>query len=183
MIREAFENINEANGWDNLEKELIKIIDKYNKEAVDDTSTPTSSGYGNSTARAIHKGNLSLAKQQMTGQSQYSYGTWWPIGIKVGTSFPTKIATKVYKDVKKLEKKYKNREIVVSYIIKEENGSKVLIARIDDGGKGFDTRNLRKLVISPQYFNGRGIMIIKKLLDRFYYNEKGNMITIRKFLN
>ena len=83
----------------------------------------------------------------------------------------------------KFEKKYKNREIVVSYIIKEENGSKVLIARIDDGGKGFDTRNLRKLVISPQYFNGRGIMIIKKLLDRFYYNEKGNMITIRKFLN
>ena len=108
MIRETLQKIEEADAWANLEKDLIKIIDKYSKEAVDDTSTPTSSGYGNSTARAIHKGNLELAKQQMTGQSQYSRGEWWPLGIKVGSGFPPKIAVKVTKAVKKLEKKYKD---------------------------------------------------------------------------
>jgi len=79
--------------------------------------------------------------------------------------------------------KFSDRKIVVNYAIKEEGSSKILVARIEDGGEGFDTRALRKLAISPQHFNGRGIMIIKKLLDRFYYNEKGNAITIRKFLN
>ncbi len=85
--------------------------------------------------------------------------------------------------LKDLQLKFNDREIIVEYIIKKEGGSKVLIARIEDGGEGFDTRDLRKLAISPQHFNGRGIMIIKKLLDRFYYNEKGNKITIRKVLN
>jgi len=85
--------------------------------------------------------------------------------------------------IEKFEKKYSNREIIIRYIVKEEGGHKILIARIEDGGEGFDTTTLRKLAISPQNFNGRGIMITKKLLDRFYYNEKGNTITIRKFLN
>lgn len=85
--------------------------------------------------------------------------------------------------IEKLEKKFKDRTIVVNYAVKEEGGSDILIARIEDSGEGFDTRSLRKLAISPQYFNGRGIMIIKRLLDRFYYNEKGNSITLRKYLN
>jgi len=83
----------------------------------------------------------------------------------------------------KFAQEHKDKEILVSYVVKEEGGSKILIARIEDGGDGFDTKILRKLAISPQHFNGRGIMIVKKLLDRFYYNEKGNAITIRKFLN
>ena len=82
-----------------------------------------------------------------------------------------------------MQSKFKDRTITIKYIIQQEGNSKIFIARIEDGGDGFDTKTLRKLVISPQNFNGRGIMIIKKLLDRFYYNEKGNIITIRKFLN
>ncbi len=85
--------------------------------------------------------------------------------------------------LKEMQIKFKERKIEVSYAIKQEGGSKILIAIIKDGGDGFDTRTLRKLETNPQNFNGRGIMIIKKLLDRFYYNEKGNTITIRKFLN
>ncbi len=81
------------------------------------------------------------------------------------------------------EEKYKYKNIVVKYIVKEKSGRKILIACIEDTGEGFDTQTLRKLVISPQHFNGRGIMITKKLLDRFYYNEKGNSVTLHKFLN
>ena len=100
-------DINEST-WDSLEKDLIKIIKKYKKYSSNDKSSPAASGYGNSTARAIHKGNLELAKQERTGQSSYSSGTWWPIGIKIGSAFPEDIAKKVKNDVKKLEKKYKN---------------------------------------------------------------------------
>lgn len=85
--------------------------------------------------------------------------------------------------LQQLQTEHKDRTITIKYIVKQEGNSKIFIARIEDGGNGFDTKTLRKLVISPQNFNGRGIMIIKKLLDRFYYNEKGNIITIRKFLN
>lgn len=81
-----------------------------------------------------------------------------------------------------LEEKHKDDKIIMSYVIKQEGDSRVLIVRVEDNGKGFDTRELKGLVVNSQNFNGRGIMIIKKLLDRFYYNEKGNVITIRKFL-
>ncbi len=84
--------------------------------------------------------------------------------------------------IDKLQIKHKDKNIIVNYIIKEEAGAKIMIVRIDDGGNGFDTKTLRKLAISPQNFNGRGVMIVKKLLDRFYYNEKGNIVTIVKFL-
>ncbi len=82
-----------------------------------------------------------------------------------------------------LEEKYKDRHIRVRYIVTKENEEKVFIARISDGGKGFDVKLLKNLVVNSQNFNGRGIMIVKKLLDMLYYNEKGNTITIRKFLN
>ncbi len=85
--------------------------------------------------------------------------------------------------LKELQTKHKDKKIVVHYAIKQDGNSKVFVIRIDDGGKGFDTRTLRKLAISPQHFNGRGVMIVKTLLDRFYYNEKGNIVTVVKFLN
>lgn len=53
----------------------------------------------------------------------------------------------------------------------------------EDEGKGFDTKVLKELVINPENVNGRGFMIIKKLLDHFYFNEKGNAITIQKFIS
>ena len=84
--------------------------------------------------------------------------------------------------LKQCELKHKEDKIVVSYRVKEENGSKIFEVRVEDNADGFDTRILKNLVSNSQNFNGRGIMIIKKLIDRFYYNEKGNAITIRKFL-
>lgn len=81
-----------------------------------------------------------------------------------------------------LEEKHKDDEITLRYKTKQEGNSKIFVARVEDHGEGFDTRVLKNLVSNSHNFNGRGIMIIKKLLDRFYYNEKGNALTIRKFL-
>lgn len=82
-----------------------------------------------------------------------------------------------------LEETNKNKHIKVMYCIKEKGTKKMFVSRIQDFGEGFDVRELRGLVINPESFNGRGIMIAKKLLDRFYYNEKGNSITMRKYLH
>jgi len=89
-----------------------------------------------------------------------------------------------YDDIlSEFEEKYQDRHIRIRYAVMEENEEKVFVARISDGGKGFDVKLLKNLVVNSQNFNGRGIMIVKKLLDMLYYNEKGNTITIRKLLN
>jgi len=63
------------------------------------------------------------------------------------------------------------------------HGSKELFeATIKDEGEGFDPKILKNIVINGAKFNGRGFVIIRKLLDHFYFNEKGNAITIQKFL-
>jgi anti-sigma regulatory factor (Ser/Thr protein kinase) len=85
--------------------------------------------------------------------------------------------------ISELEKKYPDKNIIVKYGIKHEGSSKIFVVRIEDGGEGFDVKILKHLVVNSQSFNGRGIMIVKKLVDRFYFNEKGNTITIRKYLN
>lgn len=85
--------------------------------------------------------------------------------------------------MKEAEVKYKDKHIQVEYSIREEGESRIFVCRINDGGKGFDTKILKDLVVNPQSFNGRGIMIIKKLIDRMYYNETGNTIVMRKYLD
>lgn len=84
--------------------------------------------------------------------------------------------------ISKLEEIHKADAITMKYVVTQEGDSRILVARVEDHGKGFDTRLLKNLVVNSQNFNGRGIMIVKKLLDRFYYNEIGNSITVRKFL-
>lgn len=82
-----------------------------------------------------------------------------------------------------LENIHKDKHVLVKYLIREVKDKKMFIAKINDYGKGFDVRELRQLVLNPRSFNGRGIMIARKLLDRFYYNEKGNSMTFRKYLH
>lgn len=63
-----------------------------------------------------------------------------------------------------------------------KHGHTIYEATVIDQGKGFDTKLLKNLIINTENFNGRGFMIIKKLVDRFYFNEIGNQVTIIKFL-
>jgi len=83
----------------------------------------------------------------------------------------------------RLEKQYSDKKICLEYGIIEKGKRALFEAIIEDEGNGFDTKVLKELVINPHNVNGRGFMIIKKLLDHFYFNEKGNAITIQKFVN
>lgn len=83
----------------------------------------------------------------------------------------------------RLESENKDMYVNIKYSLRVMGGKKVIVIKVVDPGKGFDVRELRQLVVNPKSFNGRGIMIIKKLVDRFYYNETGTSIVIRKYLS
>ena len=70
--------------------------------------------------------------------------------------------------------------ICIRFSIVSDGCGELFEAVVEDDGTGFDTKILKNLVINPHSFNGRGFMIIKKLVDHFYFNEKGNAITILK---
>jgi len=83
----------------------------------------------------------------------------------------------------RLEALHQDKMIRIEYGILKNADTPLFEAVICDEGEGFDTQVLKNLVINPQSVNGRGFVIIKKLLDHFYFNEKGNSITIQKFLS
>lgn len=84
------------------------------------------------------------------------------------------------KEMADLEALHHAKLIRVRFGIVPSGEKELFEATIEDEGDGFDTTVLKNLVINPHSFNGRGFMIIKKLLDHFYFNEKGNSITIQK---
>ncbi len=51
-----------------------------------------------------------------------------------------------------------------------------LIAEIEDEGAGFDWRTIRKRQPVLECDHGRGLAIIQKYSNQFWYNEKGNKL-------
>ena len=82
----------------------------------------------------------------------------------------------------RLEKLHQHKKIKITYGIIPNGKRQLFEATISDQGEGFDTMVLKNIVINAEKFNGRGFVIIRKLLDHFYFNKKGNAITIQKFI-
>ncbi|WP_263833943.1 ATP-binding SpoIIE family protein phosphatase [Sulfurospirillum oryzae] len=82
----------------------------------------------------------------------------------------------------RLEKEHQKKKIKIVYGIIQSGKRELFEATISDQGEGFDTMVLKNIVINAEKFNGRGFVIIRKLLDHFYFNKKGNAITIQKFI-
>lgn len=63
------------------------------------------------------------------------------------------------------------------------NGNKIIIA-VEDKGKGFDYRNLPDPTREENLLKlkGRGIFLIRHLMDNVEFNKKGNRITMTKHL-
>lgn len=83
-------------------------------------------------------------------------------------------------EMSRLEALHQEKMICIRFSIVSDGCGELFEAVVEDDGTGFDTKILKNLVINPHSFNGRGFMIIKKLVDHFYFNEKGNAITILK---
>ena len=82
----------------------------------------------------------------------------------------------------RLEAVNQHKKIKITYGILPNGKRKLFEATISDQGEGFDTMVLKNIVINAEKFSGRGFVIIRKLLDHFYFNKKGNAITIQKFI-
>jgi anti-sigma regulatory factor (Ser/Thr protein kinase) len=77
-----------------------------------------------------------------------------------------------------LENEFGKLPIKLELHVYSQNGEDIFEATVEDTGKGFDPVLLKSAVVNPATFNGRGFLIVKKLVDRFYFNQKGNRITI-----
>ncbi len=86
--------------------------------------------------------------------------------------------TKELKHRKQLDK-YKKRRVSLNYTLNRERVQYI----IKDEGKGFDWKNLPNAEEPNNIFkrNGRGILLIKLMMDKVTFNEKGNEITIVKY--
>lgn len=86
--------------------------------------------------------------------------------------------TKELNHRKSLEK-YKDRKVFLNYILDKNKVCYV----IKDEGKGFDWENLPNAEEPDNIFkrNGRGILLIKLMMDEVSFNENGNEITIIKY--
>jgi anti-sigma regulatory factor (Ser/Thr protein kinase) len=81
-----------------------------------------------------------------------------------------------------LEAKHAHLEIKLTLRAYTQRDWTMFEASVEDVGRGFDTHMVKNIVVNPASFNGRGFMIVKKLVDRFYFNAKGNRITLLKRL-
>jgi len=72
------------------------------------------------------------------------------------------------------------KKIIIFYEYKIENGT--FLIRIRDEGEGFDYNNLPDPTKDENLLkeSGRGIFIIKSYMDKVFFNDKGNEITMIK---
>ena len=64
-------------------------------------------------------------------------------------------------------------KVAVHYL---EDKGRYLLTTIEDQGNGFDTQNLSMIFRNRDKFNGKGVLISRKLSDGIYYNQKGNSV-------
>jgi anti-sigma regulatory factor (Ser/Thr protein kinase) len=75
-----------------------------------------------------------------------------------------------------------NRTAEVEYQFSEDR----VLYRITDQGKGFDHQSVVAKLLHEESTmnlgNGRGIRIAMQVFDRVVYNDKGNQVTLLKYL-
>ncbi len=83
--------------------------------------------------------------------------------------------------VKAKELENREKKIQVNLHVKEENGQKTLKIEVKDVGDGFSTDIMKDRLLKKEKFNGRGLLMISKMVDAFYYNTKGNHVVLKIF--
>ncbi len=84
--------------------------------------------------------------------------------------------------VRQQEAQFYEKKIDILLHLKEEEHLKTFKIDIQDEGKGFDTALMRNRIIKKSQFNGRGLLMVSKSVDAYYYNDKANRVIIKKFI-
>ena len=84
--------------------------------------------------------------------------------------------------LKEREAQYGERKIDIMMHLKEEADLKTFKIDVRDEGKGFDTSLMRNRIIKKTHFNGRGLLMVSRSVDAYYYNDRANRVIIKKFI-
>ncbi len=79
------------------------------------------------------------------------------------------------------ELRFEHRKIHVNIHIKKEHHITTFKIGVLDEGKGFDTSIIKNKFSKNKLYNGRGLIMVSKMVDAFYYNHKGNQVILKKF--
>ena len=73
------------------------------------------------------------------------------------------------------------KQVRVAYRIDEEE----FVLHVEDQGAGFDRADIPDSTLNENLSRpcGRGLLLMKYLMSRVEYNERGNQITLRRFRN
>jgi DNA-binding response OmpR family regulator len=55
-----------------------------------------------------------------------------------------------------------------------DNTNDIVVIKVRDGGKGFDTMIFRETIRNPEFVDGRGLKMARSLVDELYFNDVGN---------
>ncbi|OQX74384.1 MAG: hypothetical protein B6D59_02690 [Campylobacteraceae bacterium 4484_4] len=83
--------------------------------------------------------------------------------------------------IEEKERKYGEKKIKILLHVKDEPHLKTFKIDMQDEGAGFDTALMRNRIVKKEQFNGRGLLMVSRLADAYYYNTKGNRVILKKF--
>lgn len=74
----------------------------------------------------------------------------------------------------------KGLKVLVSYWLEGNS----LIIEVEDEGRGFDLGKVPDPTIEENIMNGsgRGVYLVRKLMDKMEFNDKGNKVRLTKYL-
>ncbi len=78
------------------------------------------------------------------------------------------------------EEKFGDKSIKINLFFENDDGSKTVTIETEDSGEGFNTKILKNSSFSKNSYNGRGLQIVKKMVDGYYCNTRGNRVIIKK---
>ncbi len=82
--------------------------------------------------------------------------------------------------LKERENRFGNKKIYIKLSVKDEKDFKIFIIEVEDEGDGFDTNIIKNKFLKKSSYSGRGLIMTSKMVDAFYYNNKGNKVVMKK---
>lgn len=101
--------------------------------------------------------------------------------LGIGSVLKNKLAKSGEYETYLMEKeKETHTRITVTLKALVENDNEFLVVKVYDGGRGFDTAILRDTIRNPEFVDGRGLKMVRSLVDEIYYNSVGNEVLLIK---
>ncbi|HTZ18175.1 MAG TPA: response regulator [Dissulfurispiraceae bacterium] len=101
--------------------------------------------------------------------------------LKIGSRLKNKLVKAgEYEEYLMREERDVHAAIAVTLSSRVDNKNEFIVIRVCDEGAGFDTIILRDTIRNPEFVDGRGLKLVRSLVDEIYYNSVGNEAILLK---